>query len=91
MLLDVFLLVSYALVMQHCLISGIRNDWFLQIGKKTFDQTCNKKWIFYLLQILVIPSAELLQGLIFLINRHALPKNSLLSESFRFSSEVVYQ
>ena len=48
MLLDMLFLIDYSLVVQHRIVSGVRDDWFLQIGEKPFYKTGDKVRIFYL-------------------------------------------
>ena len=67
MFLDVLLFIFDTLIMNELLICFEQDDGFFQVTEEPFDETGDEVWIFNLLQVLIISSAEFIQGLIFFI------------------------
>jgi hypothetical protein len=77
-LLDEFALVGHALIVHQPVEEGKGNDGFLQVGKKFLDEAGNQMWVGDLVQVSEVPTAQLFQGLILLVNGYALAKNTFL-------------
>lgn len=85
------LFVLDALVVDQGFVHTIDDDWFFQVAEEAFDKTGDEVRVLDLLQVLIVPPAQFANGLVFFVDRDALPEDALFVKSFGLGAEVVDQ
>jgi hypothetical protein len=84
-------LVGHALVVEEPVEEREGDDGLLEVGEELLDEAGDEVRVGDLLQVAEVASAQLLQGLVLLVDGDALPEDALLQQRLRLLLEVPHQ
>ena len=85
------LFVADSLIVNQSFIGFERNQGNFEVAEKPFYQVGYQMRILDVLKILIVPLAEFIEGLIFLVNGDTFSEQPFLVKAFRLGAKIVNQ